>query len=247
MVNFYIFGDSMLRILLANSSPTIETQLKKAIGQRDVQIAAAAAKDLPNESFDALVFDLGKTPLAALPLLETWRKQDALCPLAVIADSAEFFSFAYGHWGCWEYLVQPINAESFARFLARLDRFLPVPQQRLLLQLPGESLLLPVEELLFIEASGRKVLLHSLQGIFTLNCTLKQAAEACRHTPLLQVHRAYLINPRYLQRIVKKGDTWEAAFTHGTACAYVGRRYRKVLMAHLAADAITLQQNTLTR
>lgn len=92
----------------------------------------------------------------------------------------------------------------------------------------------------WIESDGNYIKIHADDGCHTLRMTMLQAEEAFRDTPVMRVHRKWLVNTSRICDIRGESDgAMHIVLASGQELA-VGRAYRSAIRRHLnmPADAV---------
>lgn len=106
------------------------------------------------------------------------------------------------------YLLKPVDFNEFELVIERAQHILQgtikrdneVPQVKISIPRESETLYLPIDELIFVEASGSYCEVHtSSKGILLVSKPLKFIDDQLTSGELIRPHRSYLVNPRFIE------------------------------------------------
>lgn len=97
-----------------------------------------------------------------------------------------------------DYLLKPIAFERFLKAVNKAHRLLTAPEPHeppsfLLLQADRKLYRVPLQEILFLEAYGDYVKVHTSRQVYVPKTTLNQLEEELPADTFLRVHRSYLV------------------------------------------------------
>lgn len=167
---------------------------------------------------DLVILDLRLPGMAGWEVLKEIREDPETGNLPVILLTAvkDDESRVLGlRSGADDYVVKPFHA---LELMARVERMLDIREQiaeparpaaRAMEKVPVRSgdrvVLVPREEILFIEAAGKYAYVHAVDGKFLSDCSLKEIEEAmvCDED-FFRVHRSYLVNLKKVAGVTKE-------------------------------------------
>lgn len=85
---------------------------------------------------------------------------------------------------------------------------------------------IPLADILFIECSQKKSLVHFRKKILSLPIPLYRFKEVLPASVFLQTHRSYLVNRKNISYIDKQKDPWTISFFHSSEHAFISRSFR---------------------
>ncbi|EKB48223.1 LytR/AlgR family response regulator transcription factor [Cecembia lonarensis] len=100
-----------------------------------------------------------------------------------------------------DYLLKPFSKSRFAQAMAKIDQSLaqfaitPTPESlsRIVLKDKGEIKIIPVSIIRYLEANDDYVNIHTEEGKFLKNKTLKSYEQSLASDEFVRVHRSYLV------------------------------------------------------
>lgn len=234
----------MIRTLIVDNEPYARAQLTRMLSPyQEIDIIGQAANGFEALSFiqqhrpDVVFLDIHMPKLSGMELV---TMLDPLPRIVFVSAYDEFAIQAFDE-NAFDYLLKPLSPERLAKTIARLNADLS-PTQRLashanIHQIPGylqqKVRLLPIDEVeyVFSDLSGVHV---ACQGaLFHTHLTLKALEEK---TPLLRIHRQYLIAPHAIFEIHLLDNQLAQILTQQGHSLPVSRRYLKALKSQLGLD-----------
>lgn len=85
----------------------------------------------------------------------------------------------------------------------------------------------PFNDILFVESTMKKSVLHTKKGPLTLPLPLYRVRELLPVSSFIQTHRSFIVNTKNISYINKCQDPWIVYFFDSKENAYVSRNYKK--------------------
>lgn len=117
-----------MRILVVEDEPTLRRQLKQALEQAGYAVDAAGDGEEghylgSNETYDAVILDLGLPEVDGLTVLERWRREARTMPVLVLTARDSWSDKVAGlDAGADDYLAKPFQTEELIARLRALIR-----------------------------------------------------------------------------------------------------------------------------
>lgn len=210
---------------------------------------------------DLVFLDVQMPGLTGFDVLETLPA--ARRPLVVFVTAYEEFALRAFEVHAIDYLVKPFDDERFARALARArelfargagsvreeqraDRRPAAPAgdgqsgphlERITISREGSIEVLPVEELVWIEAADQYVNLHSLRGEHLMRESMAHFEEALDPARFLRVHRSAIVRLSAVRRLESLPGSGGRAHLEDGSQVPVSRSRLPVLRRRLAGRA----------
>lgn len=141
---------------------------------------------------------------------------------------------------CYDYILKPYNKESIQRITKLLlsegssqvtvteikEKFIIVPVKNIQVKIF-------INEIIFVEVFIRTSIIHTINGSFTIDyLSLKKLNSVMEHKDILQSHRSYLVNIKYINKIEKTNDktSYKIYFYNTAETALLGNNYKKSIM-----------------
>jgi DNA-binding LytR/AlgR family response regulator len=210
-----------VRALVVDDEPLVRSELVYALGRvaDDLTIAesdnaAQALALLASEAFDVVFLDInlpGMNGLEAMTVINNLPRR----PHVVFVTAYEKHALKAFELAATDYVVKPVSEARLAMTLQRIrnvtissvaatgaigttDR---APESgRIPLEYEARTLLVRVDEIRYVHASGHVVNAKTLEHELRFRGSLSECASRLEPLGFLRVHRSYLVNP---QRVVE--------------------------------------------
>jgi DNA-binding LytR/AlgR family response regulator len=236
----------MLRAVVVEDKAVEREYLKSLLDEvDDVEVIAEAengseALDIITRYKPNLVFlDIGLPELDGLEVARQLFFAD-LKPFIVFVTVDRQHAPEAFDLGSVDYLLKPYNRLRLRKTLSRVrDQVLPQrPANRLVLSKKDECLIIPIEDIIFIETDKRKrVIVHTVSQTYTVRCTLGTIEDKLAgFWNFLRTNRSYLVNLDWVIRIeVWNNHSYRIVFRDYSGEAFLSRNrlmeFRKRLEA----------------
>lgn len=192
----------MLTCLIVEDEPLAADVIQDYISQVPFLTLAGRCPDaltaldfLRNNNVDVVFLDIHLPGLKGLDFLKTLKN-----PPAVILTTA-YHQYAVESYelNVVDYLLKPID---FKRFLEAVNK-LTEPKQALgkviSIHADRKTILIPLEEILFIESQKEYIRIQTLTGIYTTKYSLTKFEEDLGTANFMRVHRSFIVGLRYIK------------------------------------------------
>ncbi len=152
-----------------------------------------AMEYLQNHRVDILFLDINMPEMMGFEIAEALGARPYIIFTTAYAEYA-VDSYEYNTVG---YLLKPYNFQRFEKAVDKAIQRLNQPQQQhaLSLKIDYRTVLLPVSSILYIEAMGNYVKIHTDDSQSYLpQMTMKEAEQLLENAPFKRIHRSYIIN-----------------------------------------------------
>ncbi len=164
---------------------------------------------------DLVFLDIQMPKISGFEMLELLDNPPAI----IFTTAFDEFAIKAFETNTIDYLLKPFSQERFQKAIAKFRQTLPGSQQtqtqQLLQEVDAASLpknrvvvkdqqqikILPAKEIYFLEADDDTVKIHSSTGVYAKNKTLSSFEKSLDETQFIRVHRSYLVNTAYINRI----------------------------------------------
>lgn len=195
---------------------------------------AEALPFIQKESIDLIFLDLHMPELSGADFLRSVSN----LPQIVITTTDTGFALDAFEFNVTDYLIKPV---SLARFLKAVEKV----RERLKLQLDKEQrhsdsnvkelfvtvdrklIKINFEDILFIEASGDYIFIHTAEKKYLTHSTLKKIEEKLPRSDFAKVHRSYIAN------LTKITDIQDSNLVMGAKLVPISRAQREKLISRL--------------
>lgn len=152
----------------------------------------------------------------------------------------EFMLSAFKKIHCYDYILKPYNKEN----IQRITKFLLLDscEQLAVTETMEKFIIVPIKniqvkifinEIIFVEVFIRTSIIHTISGSFTIDyLSLKKLNSMIEDKNILQSHRSYLVNIKYINKIEKTNDktSCKIYFYNTDETALLGNNYKKCIM-----------------
>lgn len=177
--------------------------------------------------YDIILLDIEMPEMDGMEAARRIRGQDPDVVLMFITNIAQYAVDGYSV-GALDFVLKPLDYYGFSLRLARaIDRAKRRAGDRILLALPGRSVLLDVREIYYVDVQNRMLCYHTEQGDFTLRGTMKVAEEQLVPHRFARCNYWYLVNLRHVTEVRK-----DTAIVAGTELE-ISRRNRSAFLTAL--------------
>ena len=179
-------------------------------------------------SIDLIFLDVEMPEMTGLELLETFKE----LPPVILITSKEKYAVKAFDYKVFHYLVKPVDYSKFLQAINRVFSYYEAENSQQLdyIFVKVNSVLSKVlhKDILFCEALGDYVKIHTKEKVHVVNSTMKNIQEKLKQNrQFIRVHRSYIINLLYLENF----DS-EIAIVSGQLIP-IGNRYKPDLQMRL--------------
>jgi two-component system, LytTR family, response regulator len=235
-----------MRVLIADDNAASRKLLKHLMKQLpNCQMVGEAAngEELINkvvtEKPDIALVDINMPQLNGMEAVKSCKKIVPSLQVIFITGHDEYALEAFGV-NAIDYIMKPIERDRFYAALERASAFQhqTVPEQLpikkdLMIKQHNEYTFIPLEEIIFIEKSERKSVIHTLNQKVVVYEALSSLDELL-DTRFVASHRSYIINLQYLTKIGVAGQAYKAYFKNYQETAKVSKNKLSELQKYKA-------------
>ncbi|WP_406641966.1 LytR/AlgR family response regulator transcription factor [Amycolatopsis sp. WGS_07] len=215
-------------------------EVGEVVGASD---ALKALKLLQADHFDAVFLDISMPGLDGLELASLLAKLSEP-PVIVFVTAHDGHAVAAYGIGAVDYLLKPVRTERLSAALAKVTRLVPSSRRR---SSPDAMAALPVDsggrtryvrrdDVLFAEANGDYVRLHTRSGVHPVRMPISRLEEYWEGTGFTRVHRGFLLAVSAVLEL--RSDTTGGLLAHTEAGDVpVSRRHARDLRDRLLEAA----------
>ena len=162
------------------------------------------------------------------------QQEREIQPLIIFVTGYDSYVYDAFDVDAFQYLVKPVGEEKFARVFKRaLERIAAGGDHRkkaqtITLKTAGTSRTLPLDQILYIESSNHKAVLHLTDKEFACYAKIKDLEEELRDC-FFRIHKGYLVNLSYIEQYSKT----EAVLKNGERLLISKYKYRDFTKAYL--------------
>jgi DNA-binding LytR/AlgR family response regulator len=201
-----------------------------------------ALKIAKQERIDLFYLDINLKDESGLKFAQEIRRIEKykLTWIIFVTIYKEYMLSAFKKIHCYDYIVKPYNKENIQRVTKGLlsdnkiqvavtevrDKFIIAPIKNIQVKIF-------VNEIVFVEVFIRTSIIHTINGSFSIDyLSLKKLNSMIDDKNILQSHRSYLVNVKYINKIEKTNDktAYKIYFYNTDKTALLGHSYKKCIM-----------------
>jgi len=159
-----------------------------------------AAAYLQSHPIDFMIIDVDLPDSEKLQAFANLKEP----PSTIVATNNKHFALqAYEHDFVQDYILKPIDSDRFGKALLRVrDTFLktrllntrPINDDKLFVHMDKKLVKIDVSLILFVEAKGDYITIHTPTKKYTTYSSLAKIAERLKNHQFIDIHRSYIIN-----------------------------------------------------
>lgn len=176
-------------------------QLKNEI---DLQVFPSAESFLfhyaDEKDYDILLLDIEMGKMDGVSLAKRLRYENETVQIIFITGYSDYISEGY-EVAALHYLMKPVKKQKLFQTLDRAIQKIKKNEQTLFLELPGETIRLPIYEIRFLEVRQNYVTIHA-KNDYTLKKTLSELEQKLDER-FYRMRRSYIVNLSYISKVTK--------------------------------------------
>ena len=176
------------------------------------------------KDFDVLLLDVEMTGMDGVELARTVRRDDESVQIVFVTGYDRYIALGY-EVSALHYLVKPVKEEKFFEVLTRAVSRLTRNEPFLTLELPGETVRVPLPEIRYLDVQQNYVTVHAGRD-YTLKRPLAEF-EAALDRRFFRAGRSCIVNLTCIRRVTRA----EAELTTGERIPLPRGQYEKLNQA----------------
>lgn len=173
------------------------------------------------KDFDVLLLDIEMTGMDGVELARTVRQANEDVQIVFITGYTDYIAEGY-EVSALHYLMKPVNEEKFYQVLTRAVSRLARNEPFLTLELPGETVRVPLPEIRFLDVQQNYVTIHGRRD-YTLKRPLAEF-EAALDRRFYRMGRSCIVNLTCVRRVTRS----EVELTSGERLPLPRGQYEKL-------------------
>lgn len=179
-------------------------------------------------TIDLIFLDVEMPDMTGIQLLESFKD----LPSVILITSKEKYAFKAFEHKVVDYLVKPVEYAKFLKAVERVfetnDGLTNLRLDYLFIKEEGVLSKLPHKDILYFEALGDNVKVHTKAKVHVITATMKSIEEKLKHNKnFVRIHRSYIINLNYLENF----DS-ETSIVAGRIIP-LGNKYKAIIQSRL--------------
>jgi len=225
-----------LTCLICDDDPVQRTAIEQLVSKTEglklnasVDNPSDAAAALQKGGVDVLFLDVEMPEMTGLELLRTLKNP----PEVVLITAKEGYAVEAFDLAVADYLVKPVALPRFMKAVDRIRERLAADAETsattdsLFVKANAQLLNVKLSDILFVEATGDYVTLHTERDKYVVHSTMKGIDQKLPDPDFIRVHRSYIV------RIDKIKAIEETLIIIGKNLIPIGDSYRPTLMKRL--------------
>jgi DNA-binding LytR/AlgR family response regulator len=194
------------------------------------------------ERIDLFYVDINLKKQSGMKFADEIRKMECyrLTWIIFVTIYKDYMLPAFKKIHCYDYIVKPYKAEDIQRVTKLLlpesrEEAAAVKNREQFIIVPVKNIQVKIytSDIIFVEVYLRTSIIHTVNGSFTIDyLSLKKLKSMIKDENILQSHRSYLVNCKYISKIEKTNDktSYKIYFFKTDKMALLGQSYRKDIM-----------------
>ncbi|WP_234118311.1 LytR/AlgR family response regulator transcription factor [Clostridium hydrogenum] len=235
----------MINILVVEDEEIQRKNFIKMIKEIDKNISAYEAEDeeaalqiAKDCNIDFFYFDISLKASSGLDLALKIRKihKYELSWIIFITTYEQHALYAFKKIHCYDYILKPYNKEDVKNMTkciishigSKNNSYGEKSEKYVLFEKNKIKIKVFLKDIYFIEVVLRNTIVHTVQGKYELDrMSLKNVLSLVKNDFIIQSHRSYIINTKYIRQIEKIAPTsWRVSFYNYHEPAFIGAQYK---------------------
>lgn len=219
-----------LRTMIVDDEPVaLKTVLKLIRQQPDFDVTFCTEdpqeflKAVIAEKPELAVMDIDMPGLSGLEIAEAIRQHHPDCEILFVTAHNEFTRDAFNVYA-FDYIEKPVDPARFFKTLDRLRKKYGLLGKRLELPCGRETLLLPMDKILAVEAEGRKTLVYTEDETHECNLGLGDMELLLTDPRYFKSSRSFILNLQAVTAVQSESRTSYKVVLTGGKAAYLSKR-----------------------
>lgn len=236
MYNILILEDDLIQLKTLSN---IIKQLGDTYHVHETSSIEEAIKISEQEAIDLFYVDINIKNESGLKFALEIRKWERyrLTWIVFVTIYKEYMLTAFKKIHCYDYILKPYNIENIQKTTKLLMTesqaqvaATEVYEKFIIVDVKKIQVKIFIDDIIFVEVFIRNSIIHTVNGSFTIDyLSLKKLNEMINSKNIIQSHRSYLVNLKYINKIEKTKDktAYKIYFYNTKETALLGQRYRK--------------------
>lgn len=212
-----------IKAVIVDDEPLARLSLKKALEEfehidilQECSNGFEAVQVVHSIQPDVLFLDIQMPKLDGFDVVELLGHE---APIIVFVTAYDEYAIKAFETQALDYLMKPVQHDRLAKTLEKINKliahndFPPIdkliethrkdaaPLTRILVRDRSNVHILPVEEVMYIEAQDDYIEIHTTKGSYLKNERISNLEEALDENQFCRIHRSYIMNIEYLSKI----------------------------------------------
>lgn len=152
------------------------------------------------ERYNIYLLDIEMPGISGIQTAADLRSQDRDA-LIIFATNHKEYVYEVFEVLPFRFVCKPVQAEALHTILQDAVKHILRENQFFFFHIGHEKRQIPYREILYFEGAGRKVRIHSTDGVFAYYGKISEVAGQLDQTLFAQIHGSYLLNMEYLRAL----------------------------------------------
>lgn len=221
----------MYQVAICEDEPIMHTRLREFCSniltemliEHEINVFSSAeefeeAVTSSGNRFDVLLLDIELGGKSGMELAHELRERGNRISIIFITGSEEYLREGYSIQPI-HYLLKPVSKEKIAEAL-KIDLDLNYHKNNIVLQKGAKTVILPVDDIVYIESLDHKVIVHSTREEYVFKWSLSEISQSLPENMFCRVHNSYIINMKHIVEFLRS----EIVLSDGSRLP-IGRKY----------------------
>lgn len=156
-----------------------------------------------DKDFDILLLNIEMDEINEIELSKRIHEKDSGLQIVFVTGLSDYKTQGYDT-SALHHLKKPVRSEKLLEVLNQAVENLQKKERPILFHLEDQSIRLPEDSILFAEASGNLVVVHTIDNSFHVNSSMSEVKKLLGDK-FVRCHRSYIVNLTHVKEITKAG------------------------------------------
>ncbi len=156
-----------------------------------------------DKDFDILLLNIEMGEINEIELSKRLHEEDCGLQIVFVTGLSDYNTKEYDT-SALHHLKKPVRSEKLLEVLNQAVENLHKIKRPILFQFEDQSIRLPEDSILFVEASGNLVVVHTIDNSFHVNSSISEVKKLLGDK-FVRCHRSYIVNLTHVKEITKAG------------------------------------------
>lgn len=181
----------------------------------------ALLKSAQKRPFDLVFLDIEMPDMDGLTVGQKLRGIKANIFIIFVTSHHEYVAQAF-RLSAFQYIEKPLNDAFFRQEMDRAVTAFVLRKQDYVLEYKGVKTKIPISQMVYLESSGWKVLVHTKDKDYKIVGKLSEEEARLHGYYFIRIHQSYLVNMKY----IKQFRSEEVILWHKDQALPVSRKYK---------------------
>lgn len=209
-----------MKTIVIDDEPLARSMLSELLGnEQDIEIVAECGdgfegmKAIQEHNPDLIFLDIQMPKITGFELLELLNDP----PPVIFTTAYDEYALQAFEVNALDYLMKPINPERLSKAIEKVKTtgntnikslaekggitHLPEQSQRIVVKDSGQIKIIPLAELLYLEAADDYVKIHTKERYFLKHQTMANFENQLPSHQFIRIHRSYIVNVQHINKV----------------------------------------------